>query len=78
MNGKKISTYVYFHSLHWERLNWRYLVGHEPVELVSPLVPLDTIQGVTVQVVGAHQVCAVTRLNISRDAQVYLGGAVQF
>ena len=47
-------------------------MGHEPVELVAPLVPLDTVQVVTVQVVAAHQVSAVPGLHIPGDPQVYL------
>ena len=50
---------------------------HEPVELVAPLVPLDAVEVVTVQVVAAHQVSAVPGLNIPGDPQVYLAQAVQ-
>ena len=74
----KLDTHIYFHSLHGEDLDWRRLVGHEPVELVAALVPLDAVEVVTVQVVAAHQVGAVPRLNIPGDPQVDLAQAGQF
>ena len=51
---------------------------HESVELMPPLVPLDAVQVVAVQVIAAHQVCAVTSLHIAGDPQVNLGEAIQF
>ena len=51
---------------------------HEPVELVAALVPLDAVEAVAVQVVAAHQVRTVPRLNIPRDAQVDLAQAGEF
>ena len=51
---------------------------HDPVEFVAPLVPLDAVQVVAVQVVAAHQVRAVPGLDITGDPQVYLGETIQF
>ena len=48
---------------------------HEPVELVPALVPLDAVEVVAVQVVAAHQVRTVARLNVPGDPQVYLAQA---
>ena len=51
---------------------------HESVELMPPLVPLDAVEVVAVQVVAAHQVRAVPGLDITGDPQVYLGETIQF
>ena len=51
---------------------------HESVELMPALVPLDAVQVVAVKIVAAHQVCAVTSLNIPGDPQVNLGQSIQF
>ena len=76
-SGNLDFTHIYFHSLHGEDLDRGRLVRHEPVELVSPLVPLDAVEVVTVQVVAAHQVRTVSGLNIPRDPEVYLAQAGQ-
>ena len=73
--GNKRDTHIYFHSLHWEDLDRGRLVRHEPVELVAALVPLDAVEVVAVQVVAAHQVRTVARLNVPGDPQVYLAQA---
>ena len=52
-------------------------MGHEPVELVAPLVPLDTVQVVAVQVVGTDEVSAVPSLYIAWDSQVNLRQTVK-
>ena len=71
-------TYIYFHSFDRKDPDRRWLLRHESVELMPPLVPLDTVQVVAVQVVAAHQVCAVTSLYIAGYPQVNLGEAIQF
>ena len=53
-------------------------MGHEPVELVPSLVPLDAVEVVAVQVVAAHQVCGVPGLNIPGNPEVYLAQALEF
>ena len=71
-------THIYFHSLHREDLDRGRLVRHEPVELVTALVPLDAVEVVAVQVVAAHQVRAVARLDIAGQPQVDLAQAGEF
>ena len=58
----KLDTHIYFHSLHGEDLDWRRLVGHEPVELVAALVPLDAVEVVAVQVKAAIEYRRLSRL----------------
>ena len=73
-----LDTHIYFHSLHREDLDRGRLVRHEPVELVPALVPLDAVEVVAVQVVAAHQVRAVARLDIAGQPQVDLAQAGEF
>ena len=74
---KIVDTHIDLHPLDREDPDRGRLVRHEPVELVPPLVPLDAVEVVTVQVVAAHQVCTVSGLDIPRDPEVYLAQAGQ-
>ena len=56
---------------------WHFM-GHEPVELVPSLVPLDAVEVVAVQVVAAHQVRGVPGLHIPGDPEVDLTQALKF
>ena len=74
---KIVDTHIYLHPLDREDPDRGRLVRHEPVELVPPLVPLDAVEVVAVQVVAAHQVRAVTRLHVAGDAEVNLAQSLQ-
>ena len=74
---KIVDTHIDLHPLDREDPDRGRLVRHEPVELVPPLVPLDAVQVVAVQVVGADEVSAVSSLDIPGDPQVNLGQAVK-
>ena len=69
-------THIDFHSFDGKRFDLRLLVGHEPVELVPALVPLDAVQGVPTQVVAAGQVRGLALLEELWDPDAQIGQAV--
>ena len=74
---KIVDTHIDLHPLDREDPDRGRLVRHEPVELVPPLVPLDAVEVVTVQVIAADKVSTVSCLHIPRDTEVYLTQARQ-